>query len=97
MTTLYKKAVIKFTAYKEFDCPQDKSLEDSLKLFCEDNDIDYSCVVLLDMRDECPMCGKFVSKVIECETKYGVELEGCQDCIDNWEEEDHDEDSNSDR
>lgn len=97
MTTLYKKAVLKFTAYKEFDCPQDQSLEDSLKLFCEDNGIEFSNSIILDKRDECPMCGKFVSKVHEVETEFGVELDGCQDCLDNYEPPEDDEDRNSDR
>lgn len=97
MTKLYKKAVLKFTAYKEFDCPQDKSLEDSLKLFCEDNDIECSNVIELDKRDECPMCGKFVSKVIEALSYTDVEIEGCQDCIDNWEPETDDRDDLQDR
>ena len=97
MTTLYKKATIKFTAYKDFDCPQEDDLLDKLKTFCEDNDIEFEESILLDTRDECPICGKFENEIIEREMETGQVVEGCQKCIDNWEPEEQDEDHNSDR
>lgn len=97
MTKLYKKAVIKFTAYKEFECPQDEDLLAQLKTFCDDHEIEFSTPILLDKRDECPMCGKFVSKVIEALSYTDVEIEGCKDCIDNWEPDHDDRDDLQDR
>ncbi len=95
--TQHKMATLKFTAYKDFDCPQDDDLLDRLKSFCEDNEIEYEDSEILDLRDECPMCGKF-KKDIQCvETETGESIEGCQHCIDNWEPETDDRDDLQDR
>jgi len=86
MSKLYKRAFLKFTAYKEFDCPQDEDLSAQLKTFCDDNDIEFANVIEIDKVYECPLCGKFASKIESFEDSKGNDVDCCKECFDNWDE-----------